>query len=242
MDISEAFDPKYGLPIVREKLSYGELLRDIRSKKVKEIHWFSRKDDFYFEGACLVEYHDGKVKQSVVPARDLQIPSAMTANQVKGSLLSPVPTDAELNPAPAVSSDVLNVVGKAFPLIGLVAVYLAVQYMAWLKGDMTDRIKMRQKEQEEAKLQKVEESREMRESEAETLANMGMSVQEIVAELKRADIKYDLYHVKLLVDRAQRQAEQESAVAEAKSQEEEQKKSDKQWHLTFKLVASDDCV
>jgi len=139
VNINEAFESKYGLPVVRERIGYLQLLKDIRAKKVKEIHWFSREDDFYFEGPCIIEYHDSSVKQSVVPPYDYRIPSAMSSSGVKGTLLSPVPTKFDLSPIPTVSDEILNFVGRFFPLLSLIGVYLGVQYMNWLKGDYDDR-------------------------------------------------------------------------------------------------------
>ena len=223
LNVDEAFEPKYGLPIVREKVSYGELLEDIRSKKVKEIHWFSHKEQFHFQGPCLVEYYNNTVKQSIIPASDLRIPAAMLTNSVKGSLLPPIPTDTELNPVLPVDEDTLNIVAKTFPLICLVIVYIAVQFMNWLKGDMADRKKMRQKDREAAEKQKNEEMEEMLESEAESLAKIGMSTKEIIKRLRQSNVQRDLYKVKLIVERVRRKAAEEE-VSEEKKREEEAKK------------------
>ena len=223
LSVDEAFEPKYGLPIVREKVSYGQLLDDIRSKKVKEIHWFSKKEQFHFQGPCLVEYYNKTVKQSIIPASDLHIPAAMLSNSVKGSLLPPIPSDTELNPVLPVDEDILNIVAKIFPLISLVLVYLAVQFMNWLKGDMGDRKKMRQKDREAAEQQKKEEMDEILESEAELMAQMGLGVKEIIKRLRETNVKYDVYKVKLLVDRAKRRME-EGEGSEEKNREQEVKK------------------
>lgn len=237
--IQEAFEQKYGLPIVREHIGYVQLLEDIRSKSVKEIHWFKDKDDYELEGPCLVEYENGIVKQSVVPPKDFVIPAAMTAHHVKGSILPIVPTEAELNPVTPVSEEFLNAITHIFPLISLLAVYLGVRYMNWLKGDMADRDKMRQKEKDDSVKQKVEEYKENIESEAETLANMGYSVKEIVAELKTLDVKYDLYHVKNLVDRAQKRFKEEEAAkaAEEKAAAAKPEKKKTQESKYFNIVS-----
>lgn len=155
-----------------------------------------------------MEYKNGLVKQSVVPAQDMIIPSAMTANRVKGSVLIPVPTKTELSPVPPVSEQLLNVVAKVFPVVSLLAVYIAVQYMNWLKGDMGDRLKMKQRERQDESKQAQEMREESLKSEAETLAEMGMGVKEIVKRLRESKIDYELYHIKQLVDKAQLRAKQ----------------------------------
>lgn len=71
------FDPDTGLPLVRDHVDYGELLSEIRLGRVKEIHWFTVQDSQELQGPCLVEYKDGKVKQSHIVNTDLRIPQAM---------------------------------------------------------------------------------------------------------------------------------------------------------------------
>ncbi|KAI8470484.1 MAG: hypothetical protein J3K34DRAFT_521271, partial [Monoraphidium minutum] len=81
------YDPVYGLPIVREVVRYGELLRDIRQGEVSQVLWFfdpARLDPFYVDGRCIVRYRDGRVKQGVVPPGDVRIPYAMDAHGVAG--------------------------------------------------------------------------------------------------------------------------------------------------------------
>ena len=72
------FDPKWGVPIVRRKVGYGELLRDIRQGRVKEISYFDENDtdavgtknyNVGLDGYCLVIYQDGRVAQVKCPAR-----------------------------------------------------------------------------------------------------------------------------------------------------------------------------
>lgn len=76
------FSPESGLPMVRDYLKYGDLLRDIRLGKVKEIRWFSQRDNYNLQGPCLVEYADGSVKQSHVPHVDFRIAQAMQVSQI----------------------------------------------------------------------------------------------------------------------------------------------------------------
>ena len=72
------FDPKWGIPIVRRKVGYAELLRDIRQGRVKEISYFDENDtdvvgtknyNVGLDGYCLVIYQDGRVAQVKCPAR-----------------------------------------------------------------------------------------------------------------------------------------------------------------------------
>ena len=71
-----AYDPVYGLPVINDVAKYGEVLRDMREGRVKELLWFFSPDlvdPFFVDGRCLVRYHDGRVKQSVLPPDDLRI-------------------------------------------------------------------------------------------------------------------------------------------------------------------------
>ena len=79
------YDPVYGLPIVRDVVRYGELLRDIRQGEVKQILWFHEPgldEPLAPSSRCLVRYKDGRVKQSVAPPDDARIPYAMEAHGV----------------------------------------------------------------------------------------------------------------------------------------------------------------
>ena len=72
------FDPKWGVPIVRRKVGYAELLRNIRQGRVKEISYFDENDtdavgtknyNVGLDGYCLVIYQDGRVAQVNTPAK-----------------------------------------------------------------------------------------------------------------------------------------------------------------------------
>lgn len=65
------YEPVFGLPLVRRKVKYSELLRDIRQGRVVEIAYFDSnvakmdmdKSEYNVgvEGYCLVIYTDGSV-------------------------------------------------------------------------------------------------------------------------------------------------------------------------------------
>ena len=61
------FEPRHGLPVVRETLDLGGLLRAIRSESVSRIYWFTQRGVDLLEGPCLIVYKDGTVKKSYVP-------------------------------------------------------------------------------------------------------------------------------------------------------------------------------
>jgi hypothetical protein len=51
------YDPVYGLPLVQEIATYGEVLRDMREGRVKGIYWFNKQSEaasslLDFEGRC----------------------------------------------------------------------------------------------------------------------------------------------------------------------------------------------
>ena len=50
------YEPKYGLPVVREYLRYEELLKMIRLEQVEEILFFQAEETVELEGPCLVVY------------------------------------------------------------------------------------------------------------------------------------------------------------------------------------------
>lgn len=113
IDYKEYFNGEDGVPIVKERVSYGRLLRDIREWKVRKIHWFKdEENDFYIQGPCIVEYRDGHVKHSHVPHHDLRVPTAMQYFNVEGLMLKPIPQPHLLNPPKLVSDEILDIVGK----------------------------------------------------------------------------------------------------------------------------------
>ena len=69
------YEPAFGLPIVRRKVDYGELLREIRQNKVRHIAYFdnntappenaapSTQTNLELEGYCLVVYNDDSLAQ-----------------------------------------------------------------------------------------------------------------------------------------------------------------------------------
>lgn len=71
------YEPRFGLPIVRKRLTYAQLLKEIRQGKVKEVSYFDCNDapgenDKYrmknitMEGYCLVRYQDDFVAQVIL--------------------------------------------------------------------------------------------------------------------------------------------------------------------------------
>lgn len=80
------YDPVYGLPIVRDIASYSDVLRGIRTGRVKQILWFfdpDRTDPFFTNGRCLVRYKDERVRQAVIPPDDVRVPYAMEVHGVQ---------------------------------------------------------------------------------------------------------------------------------------------------------------
>lgn len=84
------YSPDYGLPVVREELSYAELLKAIRQEEVTELKWLDSPSAFPWEpeGPCLAIFKDGRVKQSYVPFNDTRVWYAMESHGVQGATRS----------------------------------------------------------------------------------------------------------------------------------------------------------
>lgn len=218
-----AFETSYGRPVVHKYVKYSDLLRDIRLEKVNEIFWFTQEEDRELEGPCLVEYKDGKLKQAHIPPSDLRLPYAMSAHGVVCHTLRPQPSERDLNPVSPPSDFVIDMVAKIAPLILIGFVYAAVRYMAWQKGDVEDRRMMRQKERRDARLLRREIAAEREEEEAQTLASMGWTTEEIVRELTRTGKEVDLEYVQRLVKRAEEGPKAETPKKEINSEEDIQR-------------------
>jgi len=194
----------FGMPVVREKLSYSELLRDIRLGLVKEVSWFTTMPagDHTLEGPCLVIYRDGLVKQSCVPGFDVRIPYAMESQGVTASLVPPTPPSVFEPPPTPPSEMAVNLFSKAIPIISLVAVYLAATYASFLKGDAEDRKKIRRKERADKAQQRLEEKADILAMESTNMAMMGMGVDEICAALDRLKVPYERAEIEREVEAA----------------------------------------
>lgn len=86
-----------------------------------------------------------------------------------------------------------------WPGIAILFVYLSVQFMNWLKGDVEDRKRMKRKEKEDQKLQRQKEMEESREEDAYMMASLGFSVREIIREFERIKVPYDRKRIEKLV-------------------------------------------
>jgi len=108
-----AFDPVYGLPVVRDVLSHGDLLRDVRTGKIEALYFFggggasgapggtlapelagppgSGLPTAAASGRCLARYRDGRVAQAVVPPDDTRTQYALAAHGVRSVPLPPEP-------------------------------------------------------------------------------------------------------------------------------------------------------
>lgn len=209
-----------GLPIVRQEVRYGQLLRDIRLGKVRSIGFFQNipdseladREDFNWEdrgmdGSCLVFYWDKTMKKSSIPLDEYRVLYAMEQNNVRAVTL-PQRNVFPPQAPPDISDSKLTRLG--IPAVMLATIYACVQYMVNAKGDAADREKLRKKALEE-RLQKEEEARiERLKFEAAGMASMGRSAEFIMEELARRGIEYDEQIVRAEVARARARAEEEA--------------------------------
>ncbi|KAL4447504.1 hypothetical protein ABPG75_004723 [Micractinium tetrahymenae] len=187
------YEGKFGLPLVRKRLSYSELLRSVRLGEVQEVHFFTTHDDSTtMEGPCLVVLADGSVAQGHIPDGDFRITYALETHGVEVKRLAPAPTAAQLAPPkPLLSGQAAAAFVKWSPyfLVGLV--YLATSYVRWKKGDMEDRIKLRKKAEEDARRKAQEERQDQVLSEAADMARLGFDLPKILEKLQATGLEVD---------------------------------------------------
>lgn len=127
------YESRYGLPVVRKYLNYGELLRDIRTDKVERLSFFSQHETVSLEGPCLVVYKDGSVAQSYVPDFDYRVPYA-AKNHAVATIRLPSEPIADTYSAKAIwSENTAKLVYRIVPLVAIGLVYAATQLAAKLK-------------------------------------------------------------------------------------------------------------
>ncbi|CAG9461273.1 unnamed protein product [Pedinophyceae sp. YPF-701] len=185
------YDRKTGLPIVRDNLSYGDLLRDIRTEKVQALHWLSSlEDEPRVQGPCLVEYRDGSIKQAHVPSYDTRTMYAMETHGVRGTRFKARPANITATFEP--SQAMMTFFNKGIPAIGLLIIWAAAQYASHLKGDKGDRADVRAYERDERKRSQAKQKEDTRMYEAQFMAERGATKAQIMERLKRNNMQ-DLF-------------------------------------------------
>ncbi|CAK0787425.1 hypothetical protein CVIRNUC_010645 [Coccomyxa viridis] len=209
------FEPVHGLPIVRKQLKYAELLKEIRMGHVRTVMYFdndesavSVEDYQEVEGPCLVVFNDNRVAHSYVPRFDYRIPYAMETHGVEAARLATPLTSTTLQQSGKVAGAFTARFLSALPFLALGLAYLATQYAAYLKGDLEDRKKIQSADVAREKELKAQRDQDERLLEARKLAGMGLSVDEIEAELKRIKmVGYSREYIERLVEVEQMRAE-----------------------------------
>jgi cell division protease FtsH len=193
------YEPKYGLPVVRRKLSYSQLLRAIREEQVDEISFFTHRGHLNLEGPCLISFRDGTVAQAVFPPHDARLSYAMETHGVRGRRLPAIPTTEELSPPKAMSTEVSAFLTNVLPYLAVAAVYAATSYVKWKKGDAEDREKIKKREAQEKKRKESEERADRFLQDAEILAAQGWTVDAILEKISRAGVQLDRDQVEAAV-------------------------------------------
>ncbi len=125
------YEPKFGLPIVRKYLSYGDLLREIRTEKVSELKFFSSHDDVIeLEGPCLVVFRDGTLAQSYVPNYDYRVPYAMENHGVAAVRLPAEPAPGTFTVQRMWNKNQQKIINRVIPLLAIAVVYFSTQLAA----------------------------------------------------------------------------------------------------------------
>lgn len=128
------YEPRYGFPVVRKRLSYGDLLREIRIGNVKQLKFFETGEDVVeLEGPCLVVFQDDTVAQGYVPHYDCRIPYAMENHGVTAARLPAEPAIVSQTVGKMWSENQQKIFNYVVPVIALGVVYYATQLAAKLK-------------------------------------------------------------------------------------------------------------
>ena len=125
------YEPKFGLPVVRKRLSYGELLREIRIGNVKQLKFFQSYDEaIELEGPCLVVFKDDTLAQGYVPHFDYRIPYAMENHGVAAVRLPGEPAPGTFSVQKMWTENQQQIVLNVMPVIAIGIVYYATQLAA----------------------------------------------------------------------------------------------------------------
>ena len=125
------YEPRFGLPVVRKRLSYGELLREIRTENVKQLKFFETADDvIQLEGPCIVIFKDDTLAQGYVPHYDYRIPYAMENHGVAAARLIAEPAPGTITVQKVWDKQQQKVINYVIPVIAIGLVYFATQLAA----------------------------------------------------------------------------------------------------------------
>lgn len=200
------YEPKFGLPVVRKYVSYGDLLREIRTEQVQELKFFAAQDDVIeLEGPCLVLYRDGTLAQSYVPSYDYRIPYAMENHGVAAIRLPAEPTPGTFTVRKMWDKSQQKIINRVIPLLAIAVVYFATQLAAKWKGDKEDREKMRAMDAEKVKLEKAQRKADDALMEPARLAARGLSLEQIETDMKRRGLSFERSYLQRQIEKAERQ-------------------------------------
>lgn len=125
------YEPRFGLPLVRRRLSYGDLLREIRTGNVKQLKFFETGENVIeLEGPCLVVFQDDTVAQGYVPHYDYRIPYAMENHGVAAARLPAEPAPERYNVERMWNKNQQKIINYVIPVIAIGLVYFATQLAA----------------------------------------------------------------------------------------------------------------
>ncbi|DBA94610.1 hypothetical protein WJX77_012597 [Trebouxia sp. C0004] len=199
------YEPKFGLPVVRKYLSYGDLLREIRTEKVKELKFFCARDDVIeLEGPCLVVYRDGTLAQSYVPSFDYRVPYAMENHGVAAIRLPAEPAASTFTVQRLWNKNQQKIINRVIPLVAIAIVYFATQLAAKWKGDKEDREKMRAMDAEKVRQEKAQRKADDALMEPARLAARGLTLEQIETDMKRRGMSYDRDYLIRQIEKANR--------------------------------------
>ena len=133
------YESKFGLPVVHKRLSYGDLLREIRTGNVKQIKFFATQEDMIeLEGPCLIIFQDDTLAQGYVPHYDHRIPYAMENHGVVAVRLPAEPVPGTFTVQRMWNQNQQKVINRVIPLIAIGLVYFATQLAAKWKVRQPD--------------------------------------------------------------------------------------------------------
>ncbi|KAL3160769.1 hypothetical protein ABBQ38_009182 [Trebouxia sp. C0009 RCD-2024] len=199
------YEPRFGLPLVRRRLSYGDLLREIRTGNVKQLKFFETGENVIeLEGPCLVVFQDDTVAQGYVPHYDYRIPYAMENHGVAAARLPAEPAPERYNVERMWNKNQQKIINYVIPVIAIGLVYFATQLAAKWKGDKEDREKMRAMDAEKVKAEKAQRKADDALMEPARLAARGMTLEQIETDMKRRGIKMERSYIQRQIEKADR--------------------------------------
>lgn len=193
------YEGRFGLPVLRRKTTYSQLLQDVRNQKIDEIFWFPENygyelpdyREIYEEmlplsDFAIVSYKDGTSACCIVPSDDYRLALAMETHHVVGGRVPFMLQETEIDRGIPPPTNFYKSIITLGPWVMIGIIWGVVQLVQIAKGDYFERKQMLKNEDKMAARETKKAALLDAVSSIGDWASAGMTKDEILTLLKQA--------------------------------------------------------